>query len=91
MCVLQLYTRDIPVQSVLPLAISVSSPDPFEPLRIVLNGCSLCCDSYLGVDNYDEIVSLDNDNFLNSLVDAQAFSVYSSPNNNTRQYTYSYF
>lgn len=43
-------------------------------------------------DNYDEMISLDNDNFLNSLVDSQSFSVYSSSNNNnTRQYTYSYF
>ncbi|KAH3710045.1 hypothetical protein DPMN_069511 [Dreissena polymorpha] len=41
-------------------------------------------------DNFDEMVSLDNDNFLNSLVDGQAFSVYSS-GNNTRHYTYSYF
>jgi len=42
-------------------------------------------------DNYDEMVSLDNDTFLNSLVDGQSFSVYSPTNNNTRQYTYSYF
>lgn len=42
-------------------------------------------------DNYDEMISLDNDNFLNSLVDGHSFSVYSPTNNNTRQYTYSYF
>lgn len=41
-------------------------------------------------DNYDEMISLDNDNFLNSLVDASAFSRYSS-HSSTRHYSYSYF
>lgn len=40
-------------------------------------------------DNVDETISLDNDNFLNSL--DQNFSMWTPNTSNTRQYTYSYF
>lgn len=43
-------------------------------------------------DNFDETISLDNDNFLNSLdQNISMWTPNTNTNSNTRQYTYSYF